>query len=83
MRIAQLTYSYLPITGGADAYAEQLRRLLESAGHEVVTYQRYTRSDAFHIRRLPRLPWPLSGWGWRWCCPAITATRTQMSFRTS
>lgn len=60
MRIAQLTYSYLPITGGADAYAEQLRLLFESAGHEVITYQRHTRQGDPGIRRLPRLPWPLS-----------------------
>lgn len=40
MRIAQLTYSYRPITGGADAYAELLRRTLRERGHEVWVYQR-------------------------------------------
>ncbi len=68
MRIAQLTYSYLPIVGGADAYAEQLRRVFEAAGHEVLVYQRHTdlppealaKGGHPRIRRLPRLPWPLS-----------------------
>jgi len=60
MRIAQLTYSYLPITGGADAYAEQLRGLFERAGHDSVVYQRFTETDDRRIVRLPRVPWPLS-----------------------
>ncbi|MGC9320398.1 MAG: glycosyltransferase family 4 protein, partial [Armatimonadota bacterium] len=59
MRVAQLTYSYLPITGGADAYAEQLRLLLERAGHDTVVYQRWTDADDERIVRLPRVPWPL------------------------
>jgi len=40
MRIAQLTFSYLPITGGADAYVAELTRVLEQAGHTVTVYQR-------------------------------------------
>jgi glycosyltransferase involved in cell wall biosynthesis len=60
MRIAQLTYSYLPIIGGADAYAEQLRRLFEAAGHEVITYQRHSGHDDPGVRKVPHLPWPLS-----------------------
>jgi len=40
MRIAQITYSYKPITGGADVWAELLRRVCESDGHEVHVYQR-------------------------------------------
>ncbi|MGD9497193.1 MAG: glycosyltransferase family 4 protein, partial [Armatimonadota bacterium] len=59
VRIAQLTYSYLPITGGADAYAEQLRRVLTEAGHETVVYQRFVHEDDARIVRLPRVPWPL------------------------
>lgn len=60
MRVAQLTYSYLPIIGGADAYAEQLRRVLVSAGHECVVYQRHVSRPDARIIRLPRIPWPLS-----------------------
>ncbi len=60
MRIAQLTYSYLPITGGADAYAEQLRRVLVAAGHECIIYQRHVARDDPRIVRLPHVPWPLS-----------------------
>ncbi len=40
MRIAQVTYSYQPIVGGADVWAQLLRRVCEAAGHEVAIYQR-------------------------------------------
>lgn len=40
MRIAQITYSYQPILGGADVWAHLLRRVCEEAGHEVSVYQR-------------------------------------------
>lgn len=40
MRIAQVTYTYRPITGGADVWAELLRQVCESAGHQVTVYQR-------------------------------------------
>jgi len=39
VRIAQVTYSYKPITGGADVYAASLHRTLTEAGHESVVYQ--------------------------------------------
>lgn len=40
MRIAQVTYTFKPIRGGADAYAAQLRDLLQREGHEQIVYQR-------------------------------------------
>jgi glycosyltransferase involved in cell wall biosynthesis len=40
MRVLQITYSYKPIRGGADVYADDLRRVLEAAGHEVRVLQR-------------------------------------------
>jgi glycosyltransferase involved in cell wall biosynthesis len=40
MRILEITYSYKPIRGGADVYAEDLRRVLEAAGHEVRVLQK-------------------------------------------
>ncbi|MEA3401310.1 MAG: glycosyltransferase family 4 protein [Armatimonadota bacterium] len=74
MRIAQLTYSYLPITGGADAYAEQLRLTLEGAGHDTVVYQRWTESDDDRTVRLPRVPWPLSAREF-WVLPYVLMLR--------
>ncbi len=40
MRIAQVTYSYKPIVGGADVWAQLLRRVCEAAGHQITVYQR-------------------------------------------
>lgn len=40
MRVAQVTYSYWPVRGGADVYADLLRRALEAEGHQVTVYQR-------------------------------------------
>ena len=54
MRIAQLTYSYMPLIGGADTYAHQLRHTFEGAGHEVVVYQRWAETDDPAVRRAPR-----------------------------
>jgi len=56
MRIAQLTYSYMPLFGGADTYAHQLRRTFEDAGHEVVAYQRWALTDDPTVHRAPRWP---------------------------
>lgn len=56
MRIAQLTYSYLPLVGGADAYVEQLRGLFVRTGHSVTVYQRNTDCAHPAIRQFPRLP---------------------------
>jgi len=40
MRVLQVTYSYKPIIGGADVYADDLRRVLEADGVEVGVLQR-------------------------------------------
>lgn len=55
MRIAQLTFSYLPVTGGADAYVAELTRVLERAGHTVTVYQRDAGVGGPGVVRLPRL----------------------------
>ncbi|MGC8833355.1 MAG: glycosyltransferase family 4 protein [Armatimonadota bacterium] len=39
MKIAHVTFSYLPIRGGADAYLDDLRRILQKAGHEQLVIQ--------------------------------------------
>ncbi len=45
MRVLQITYSYKPLLGGADLYAEDLRRVLEGAGHEVRVLQKPPAPD--------------------------------------
>ncbi len=40
MRIAQITYSYKPIIGGADVWAQLLRDVCDEAGHETTVFQR-------------------------------------------
>jgi len=48
MRIAHVTYTYLPLVGGGDVYVETLRRALDSRGHAQVVLARPSRE---------RLPW--------------------------
>ncbi|MBC7287319.1 MAG: glycosyltransferase family 4 protein [Armatimonadetes bacterium] len=40
MRVLQITYSYKPLRGGADLYADDLCRVLEEAGHTVAVLQK-------------------------------------------
>ena len=54
MKIAQLTYSYRPIIGGADAYADLLCGTLRGRGHEVWVYQRAGETDDPFVRPAPR-----------------------------
>lgn len=54
MRIAQLTYSYQPITGGADAYADLLCTALRERGHEVHVYQRHAGAHDPFVHQAPR-----------------------------
>ncbi|HJN16177.1 MAG TPA: glycosyltransferase family 4 protein [Armatimonadota bacterium] len=54
MKIAQLTYSYKPVIGGADAYADLLCQALRARGHEVWVYQRHHDADDSHVRQAPR-----------------------------
>jgi glycosyltransferase involved in cell wall biosynthesis len=53
MRIAQLTYSYQPIIGGADAYADLLCSTLRSRGHQVWVYQRAAETADPFVRLAP------------------------------
>jgi len=58
VKIAQLTYSYKPVIGGADAYADLLCQTLRARGHEVWVYQRHHETDDPFVRRAPRwLSW--------------------------
>ncbi|MBM3497481.1 MAG: glycosyltransferase family 4 protein [Armatimonadetes bacterium] len=53
MKIAQLTYSYRPIIGGADAYADLLCSTLRGRDHEVWVYQRAAETDDPFVRAAP------------------------------
>lgn len=49
--IGQVTYSYLPLVGGADAYADELHRAIESWGLQSVVFQRPVAGvTAGHVR---------------------------------
>ena len=64
LRVAQVTYTYKPIAGGADVYASQLADLITAAGHEHRVYQRLDDTDAEDARFI-RNPWngmPLEFW---------------------
>lgn len=50
MRIAQVTYSYRPLFGGADVYVQLLREVAEAAGHEVLVFQRPRPTDDPAVR---------------------------------
>jgi glycosyltransferase involved in cell wall biosynthesis len=58
LSIAQVTYTYQPISGGADVYASQLGDLLAAGGHQQVIYQRRAETDAPGVRFIPN---PLHG----------------------
>ncbi len=58
LSVAQLTYTYQPITGGADVYVSQLADLITAAGHHHVVYQRRTDTTAPGVRFVPN---PLQG----------------------
>ncbi len=56
LSIAQITYTYRPIAGGADVYASQLGKLVTAAGHQHRVYQRAAGTDAEDVRAVPN-PW--------------------------
>ena len=58
LSIAQITYTYQPVSGGADVYASQLVDLIAAAGHHQVVYQRRAETDAPEVRFIPN---PLRG----------------------
>ena len=53
MKIAQLTYSYKPIIGGADAYADLLCSTFRERGREVVVYQRASENNDPYVVQAP------------------------------
>ncbi len=64
LSLAQVTYTYQPVAGGADVYVTQLRDLVRGAGHEHWVYQRRARTNAEEVRFVPN-PWrglPLEFW---------------------
>lgn len=64
LSVAQITYTYKPITGGADVYASHLAKLITAAGHTHRVYQRTAQADAEDVRFVPN-PWrglPLEFW---------------------
>ncbi len=64
LSVAQVTYTYQPITGGADVYASQLAELITAAGHKHRVYQRAAQTSAEDVRFVPN-PWrglPLEFW---------------------
>lgn len=54
MRVLQITYSYKPLVGGADIYADELRRVLEAAGIEVAILQKPPRPPDESVLCYPR-----------------------------
>jgi len=58
LSFAQVTYTYQPISGGADVYAAQLADLIRAAGHQHTIYQRRADTDDPEVRFVPN---PLRG----------------------
>jgi len=56
LSIAQVTYTYQPVTGGADVYVSQLDEVIRSAGHRPRVYQRRAEVAVRGIRFVPN-PW--------------------------
>jgi glycosyltransferase involved in cell wall biosynthesis len=46
MRLAHITYTYLPLVGGGDVYVENLRRALAARGHRQLVIARASSADA-------------------------------------
>lgn len=84
MRLAQITYSYKPVTGGADVYADLLRGVCEDLGYEVMVYQRPTEGVNDSGVRMVRSPLaPILGRrGEFWTLPLglLALRRTMASF---
>lgn len=64
LSVAQVTYTYRPLSGGADVYASQLGKMIIAAGHEHRVYQRRSDTEASDVTFVPN-PWhgaPLEFW---------------------
>jgi glycosyltransferase involved in cell wall biosynthesis len=72
LSVAQITYTYKPIAGGADVYASQLAELITAAGHEHCVYQRAAQTDATDVRFIPN-PW--RGLPFEWWTQALALFR--------
>jgi len=53
LSMAQITYTYQPLAGGADVYVSQLAEMIAAAGHQHVVYQRRAETDAPEVRFVP------------------------------
>jgi len=53
LSVAQITYTYQPIAGGADTYVSQLANLVTAAGHQSTVYQRTTDTTEPEVRFVP------------------------------
>lgn len=70
MRIAQVTYSYKPVRGGADVYALALHRLIEAAGHESLVWQGHDpAAEGAEVRAIPETHLSRLGRGRFWTLP--------------
>lgn len=70
MRIAQVTYSYKPVTGGADVYAALLHEVFEAEGWESHIYQAPREgASGDEVRLIPPTPISRSGRGLFWTAP--------------
>ncbi|MBC7328546.1 glycosyltransferase family 4 protein [bacterium] len=56
LKIAQITYSYYPLKGGADIYLNNLFQLLREKGYDQVVFQKWERETPEYVRCLPPLP---------------------------
>lgn len=79
MRIAQVTFGYLPLRGGGDVYAEQLRRALEARGHQVVVYQASGGLRAPQVRPLWVPPGLSAGRRFWWLTVAVAMRAPEMA----
>lgn len=55
LSIAQISYTYQPMAGGADVYVRQLGEVVINAGHQHWVYQRAAETDDPSVRRVPNL----------------------------
>ncbi len=70
MRIAQITYSYTPVVGGADVYARLLHETFLAAGWESVVYQApRPGAGGDEVRLIPATLLSRSGRGQFWTAP--------------
>ena len=81
MRVAQVTYSYSPVRGGADVYALTLHRALEAAGHESLVWQGWTEgAGGPEARAIPETALSRLGRGRFWTLPlGLRAARRDLA----